>query len=96
LNSNFLETGFTNTSVEQYLSDYYIEKADFLRMDYFNVNYNFGKILNESMSLTMGVNVNNVFVLSDYSGIDPEVVGGIDNSIFPRPRIYSINLNVTL
>lgn len=96
LNSNFLETGFTNTSVEQYLSDYYIEKADFLRMDYFNVNYNFGKILNETMSLSMGVNVNNVFVLSDYSGIDPEVVGGIDNSIFPRPRIYSINLNVTL
>ena len=96
LNQNFLETEFLNTSVEQYLSDYYVEKANFFRMDYLNLNYNFGKILKNTMDLTLGVNVNNVFVISDYSGIDPEVVGGIDNNIFPRPRVYSINLNVTL
>jgi iron complex outermembrane receptor protein len=96
LNQNFLETEFLNTSVEQYLSDYYVEKANFFRMDYANLSYNFGKLLKNTLDLTLGLNVNNVFVISDYSGIDPEVVGGIDNNIFPRPRVYSISLNVTL
>ncbi len=96
LNQNFLETEFLNTSVKQYLSDYYVEKANFFRMDYLNLSYNFGKLLKNTLDITLGVNVNNVFVISDYSGIDPEVVGGIDNNIFPRPRVYSLSLNVTL
>ena len=65
-------------------------------MDYLNLSYNFGKLLKNTLDITLGVNVNNVFVISDYSGIDPEVVGGIDNNIFPRPRVYSLSLNVTL
>jgi len=95
LNPNFLETEFLQTSVEQYLSDYYVEKANFLRMDYINLNYNLGKIIKNSLDMTIGVSVNNVFVMSDYSGIDPEVVGGIDNNIFPRPRVYGFNMNIT-
>ena len=38
----------------------------------------------------------NVFVITDYSGVDPEIPGvnGIDGSIWPRPRTYSLRLNV--
>ena len=71
-----------------------MEKANFLRMDYFNVGYNFGKLkaLGNKVGLNATLVVNNVFVLSKYKGLDPEVGGGIDNNIYPRPRVYSLNL----
>ena len=94
LSTSFLETGFIGSTDQQLLSDHYIERADFLRMDYFNIGYDVGRILKDRANLGLGVTVNNVFVVSGYSGIDPEVVGGIDNDLFPRPRIYSFNLNL--
>ena len=47
------------------------------------------------MRLAFGVQ--NVFVLTKYSGMDPECSAetGIDNAIWPRPRTYSLRLNVT-
>ena len=93
LNNSFNESGFIGSSPEQFLSDYYVEKANFLRMDYFNLGYDFGKVFNDKANFNAGIIVNNVFVISDYSGIDAEVASGIDNNIYPRPRIYSLNLN---
>jgi iron complex outermembrane receptor protein len=63
-------------------------------MDYFNLGYNFGKLkaLGNKVGLNATLVVNNVFVLSKYKGLDPEVGGGIDNNIYPRPRVYSLNL----
>jgi iron complex outermembrane receptor protein len=61
-------------------------------MDYFTLGYNFGNKLSDKFSLNAAITVNNVFVLTQYTGMDPEVVGGIDNTIYPRPRIYSLNL----
>ncbi|MEM7161444.1 MAG: SusC/RagA family TonB-linked outer membrane protein [Bacteroidota bacterium] len=95
LNNSFNESGFITSNPEQFLSDYYLEKANFIRMDYFNVGYDFGKVFKESAQFNAGIVINNVFVLSDYSGIDPEVADGIDKNIYPRPRIYSLNLNFT-
>ena len=46
----------------------------------------------DKFRLNAALTINNVFVLTQYSGMDPEVVGGIDNNIYPRPRIYSLNL----
>jgi iron complex outermembrane receptor protein len=71
-----------------------MEKANFLRMDYFNVGYNFGKLkaLGNKVGLNATLVVNNVLVISKYKGLDPEVGGGIDNNIYPRPRVYSLNL----
>ncbi|MBM3161544.1 MAG: hypothetical protein FJZ66_09450, partial [Bacteroidetes bacterium] len=81
-------------ATNQLLSDRYLEKADFLRVDYFNVGYNFGKleIFNDKVGLNAAFVVNNVFVFTNYSGLDPEIGGGIDNNIYPRPRMYSLNL----
>lgn len=93
LSTNYLETGFQSY---QLLSDYYIENASFVRMDNFAVGYDVGRVFNDNASLTVGAVIQNVFVISPYSGLDPEIAGGIDNSIYPRPRIYSLNINLKL
>lgn len=80
----------------QYLSDYYVTDASFIRMDNFNIGYNFRDIINGKTSLKVTAIVQNVFVISDYEGLDPEIAGGIDNNIYPRPRIFSINLSLNL
>lgn len=78
----------------QLLSDHYLEKANFLRMDFVNFGYNFGKMkwTKNKVGLNASFIVQNVFVVTKYSGQDPEVGGGIDNNIYPRPRMYSLNL----
>ncbi|MCY7408938.1 MAG: SusC/RagA family TonB-linked outer membrane protein [Chitinophagales bacterium] len=93
---NNLSTDYYNTEFQktQFQSDYYIEDASFVRMDYLNVGYNFGNIIQDKASLNITGTVQNVFVITGYSGLDPEVFNGIDNSIYPRPRIYSLILDL--
>jgi len=83
----------TNFKTQQLYSDYYVENGSFLRMDNAVLGYNFGKI-DKVGTLRASFNVQNVFVITKYSGLDPEVQGGIDNNLYPRPRIYSIGLNL--
>jgi iron complex outermembrane receptor protein len=91
--ANYLQTGFTNN---QYLSDYYIENASYLRIDNINIGYNAGKVFNQKATLRVNASVQNVLVITKYSGLDPENadVHGIDNVIYPRPRIFSLGLNL--
>jgi TonB-dependent starch-binding outer membrane protein SusC len=88
---NYLTTGFKS---RQTFTDYYLENASFLRMDNIYVNYSFGKVFNNKANLRVSFNVQNVFVITKYSGLDPEVNGGIDNTIFPRPRTFSLGFNL--
>lgn len=90
LNASFLKTGF---KTRQYLSDYYVENASFLKLDNLSLSYNVGKI-NKWASLTVSTMVQNVFTITGYSGTDPEVPNGMDNSFYPRPRTYSISLGL--
>jgi TonB-dependent starch-binding outer membrane protein SusC len=90
-NASYLKTGFT---ASQYFSNYYVENASFLRMDNITLGYDFGKIIHQSVGLRLTGTVQNVFVITNYTGLDPEVYGGIDNNIYPRPRIYSLGLNL--
>jgi iron complex outermembrane receptor protein len=80
----YYEDEVIKNNERQLLSDHYLEKANFLRMDYLNVGRKFDKM---SVALT----VSNVFVLTKYKGLDPEIGGGIDNNSYPRPRMYSLN-----
>jgi TonB-dependent starch-binding outer membrane protein SusC len=91
---NLLETNFTGNGDKYLLSDYYIENASFLRMDNINIGYNAGALAGKNTNLRIGANVQNVFAVTKYKGLDPEVSGGIDNNFYPRPRIYAINLNL--
>ncbi len=78
----------------QLFSDYYVENASFLRMDNINVGYNFGRLWNDKVGVRVTGTVNNVFVITKYSGLDPEIAGGIDNNFYPRPRVYSLGVNL--
>ena len=90
LNTSFLKTGF---KTRQYLSDYYVENASFLKLDNLSLSYNVGKI-NKWASLTVSAMVQNVFTITGYSGTDSEVPNGMDNSFYPRPRTYSVSLGL--
>ena len=90
LNTSFLKTGF---KTRQYLSDYYVENASFLKLDNLSLSYNVGKI-NKWASLTVSAMLQNVFTITGYSGTDPEVPNGMDNSFYPRPRTYSVSLGL--
>ena len=87
-------TGFSNLSNQIGLSDLYIENASFLRMDNITMGYTFPKWLEGKASLRLHAGVQNVFVLTKYSGLDPEVTGGIDNTIYPRQRQFLVGANV--
>ncbi|SDH16301.1 SusC/RagA family TonB-linked outer membrane protein [Chitinophaga filiformis] len=91
VNADYLNTGFSNS---QYSSDYYVENASFLRMDNLSLGYNFGKILRKTATLRVNAIVQNVFVITKYSGLDPEIFSGIDNNPYPKPRIYSLGINI--
>ena len=85
----------TNFQYPQQYSDYFIENGSFLRMDNIALGYNFGKLPNLG-TLRATINVQNVFVVTKYTGLDPEVQNGIDNGLYPRPRVYSVGLNLGL
>lgn len=90
---NYLSTHFVNN---QYWSDIYIENASYLRLDNINVGYNAGKIFRNKAYLRLSASVQNVFVITKYTGLDPENSDphGIDNNIYPRPRIFSLGCNL--
>ena len=97
LNENVQNTGFRNfTRREQIvLSDLFLENASFLRMDNLSFGYDLSNALkNNKLQARLGFIVQNVFTVTKYTGLDPEVDGGIDRNIYPRPRTYSLNLNV--
>lgn len=88
-------TGFTRSnSPQQIKSDYFIEDASFIKMDNITLGYNFNKIFKSSIAGRLAFSVQNVFVITNYTGLDPEG-WGIDNNIWPRPRIYTLGLNLT-
>ncbi|MDR2065162.1 MAG: TonB-dependent receptor [Prevotellaceae bacterium] len=93
LMNNVKDINNTNFFNRQLLSDYYIQNASFLKMDYISLGYDFGKVF-ENGYLQVNFTVQNVFTLTKYEGIDPEVADGIDNNFYPNPRIFSLGLKL--
>lgn len=89
IHSDALNTGFVRPN---YLSDYYVQDASFLRMDNITLGYTFNNFFKEGTTLRLTGAVQNVFVITGYNGIDPEISGGIDNNFYPRPRTYTVGL----
>ena len=88
LNSNVLESGFGNS---QFFSDYYLEAADFVKLDNISIGYT---VPGEKVDFRASLIASNVFVITDYEGLDPEVFGGIDNNFYPRSRRFVLGLNI--
>lgn len=85
----------TNFINPQYFSDYYVENASFFRMDNMRVGYDFGEILGQKLKARLSFTAQNVFVITNYKGLDPEVDGGIDYNVYPRPRVFILGVNLT-
>jgi TonB-dependent starch-binding outer membrane protein SusC len=92
---SILSSGFTGSGSRYFRSDYYIENASFLRMDNLSVGYDAGKLINGwDGNFRIMAAVQNVFVATKYTGVDPELNGGIDNNIYPRPRTFTVGVTV--
>ncbi len=98
LMNNVVDGLYTNFYERQLLSDYYVQEASFLKMDYVQLGYDFGKIFNKKANLRANFSVQNVFTVTEYDGIDPEVISGsnkgIDSNFYPNPRTYVLGLSL--
>jgi iron complex outermembrane receptor protein len=84
----------TEFNTPRLFSDYYVQSADFFRMDYISLSYLLPNLGGSRVSLRLSFTVNNAFIISDYKGLDPEIFNGIDNNIYPRPRGYVLGVNL--
>ena len=84
-------TGWVNP---QYWSDYYIQDASFFKLDNVSIGYQFKNLASKDLNLYLSATVQNALVITKYKGLDPEVYGGIDNNIYPRPRIFLVGLKL--
>ncbi len=92
--TSVLETGIVNQNSTNVLSDMYVENASFLKMDNISLGYTFPKWLEGNASLRLFAGVQNVFTITKYSGLDPEITKGTDNTIYPRQRTILVGANV--
>jgi iron complex outermembrane receptor protein len=91
LSTSIYKTKFVNA---QYFSDYFVENASFFRLDNISIGYNFEKLLKDKLNGRVSLTAQNVLVITKYSGLDPEVSNGIDNNMYPRPRVILLGLNL--
>ena len=97
MHASVLQTGFVTP---QYLSDYYVEDASFVRMDNLTLGYTFGPMrTSDALGLVEGARVfgtiQNVFTSTKYSGVDPTAgINGIDNNLYPRARTFVAGLSL--
>lgn len=94
VSTNVLYTNFENQNGENVLSDMFIENGSFIRMDYATLGYTFSKLLDGKASVRLFTGVQNPFIITKYSGLDPEINGGIDTTIYPRQRQILFGANV--
>ncbi len=87
---------YSNFDDAMYISSYYIEDGSFLKLDNFTIGYTFPKLFQVAQDRPASLNifgtVQNIATITRYSGIDPEVSGGIDGTVYPRPRTFVLGL----
>ena len=84
------ETGF---KTHQLHSDYYIENASFLKLDNITLGYNFNKV--DFARIKAYITAQNLFTLSGYSGVEPEIFNGVDNNLYPRSTTVILGVNAS-
>lgn len=76
------------------LSDYFVQNASFMKCDNITLGYSFKKLFGAPISGRVYAAVQNVFTITKYKGLDPEVENGLDNNIYPRPLTTLIGLSL--
>lgn len=93
-----------NANREDRASSYFVEKASFVKLKSFRLGYNIPKKYTKKLAINVYSEVQNVFTISNYSGLDPEVpyasgqtnYPGIDSGVYPIPRTFKLGLNIKL
>ena len=84
--------------LEAKLSDHWVQNGSFLKCDNITLGYSFSDLFKcgnyKGISGRVYATASNVFCITKYDGIDPEVFGGIDNNLYPRPISYILGLNL--
>lgn len=94
--SNILKRTMDNGFNQQRLyTDYFLENGSFFRIDNISLGYTFKRVWNSTSTLRANFSVQNVALITSYSGMDPEIYQGIDKEIYPRPRTFTLGLNLT-
>ena len=95
IQSSALITNFTGNNLGDYFkSDYYVQNASFVRCDNITLGYSFKNLFRVISSGRLYATVQNPFVITSYKGLDPEIYGGIDNNIYPKPMITMVGLSL--
>lgn len=92
----------TDDNNEARFSTYYVENGSYMKMKYLKLSYSLPKNLVKKIGATnldVYGQVENVFTITKYKGLDPEILPGeygarIDNGAYPRPRTFTIGLNL--
>lgn len=82
----------TNFQKQVLFSDYHIRRADFVKLDNVSLGY---LVPGENLNLRLSLTATNLFTITEYEGLDPEISNGIDNNFYPRPQTYVLGLNFT-
>jgi iron complex outermembrane receptor protein len=91
LNEAVFDSGFENP---KYFSDYYVKHASFLKLDNISLGYTLNDVIRDRVTARIYGTVQNVFTITEYEGLDPEVGGGIDNNIYPRPTTFLMGVSI--
>lgn len=77
------------------LSSYFVENASFIRCDNITLGYTFRDLLDSRLKLRIFAAVENPFVLTKFTGLDPEEFGGVQSSPYPRPITTTLGIVAT-
>lgn len=80
---------------DNFLSDYWLENASFVRCDNITLGYTWSDLIDGNLRLRLYGAVQNPFVITRYRGIDPEIPSGIDNDVYPRPVSFTLGVIAT-
>lgn len=95
---NVLSRGWQTDNLTSTQSDYYVKNASFLKMDNVTLGYSFADLFKSEgwhgLNGRVYATASNVFTITKYKGIDPEIPNGVDNNIYPRPFSVILGLNL--
>ena len=93
-----LDYNWQTYDLEAKLSDHWVQNGSFLKCDNITLGYSFDSLFKGGNYKGIGGRIyataSNVFCITKYKGIDPEVFGGIDNNLYPRPLSFILGLNL--
>ena len=90
--SSYYDTLLSQRKTQTMLSDMYLHDASFFKIDNITLGYNFPEA--NKLKVRLYATMQNVLTVSKYKGLDPEVFGGIDNNVYPRPKTYLFGINL--